>query len=206
MSVDRAYPVLVLAVALMSLPACSRGPRNFENENDRLRAQNLELRRSVESLEKTLTRRDAELATLRERLDGARPLAGVPAPALTTVELDRYSGPVDTDGDGRDEVMRLYLKTRDQHGRALPVEGVADVRLVLLGDEDQEPASLLGRAYEAEALRERYRNGFTGTHYTFELPLDAAPSGVSSVAARVRLTNAATGVAHEATGAYTVTR
>jgi len=206
MSVDRAYPVLVLAVALMSLPACSRGPRNFENENDRLRAENLELQRSVDALEQTLARRDAELATLREQVDGARPLAGVAAPALTTIELGRYSGPVDTDADGRDDVMRLYLKTQDQHGRTLPVEGVAEVKLVLLGDAEQEPASLVGRAYEAEALRERYRSGFTGTHYTFELPLDAAPAGVSSVAARVRLTNAATGVAHEATAAYTVTR
>ncbi len=201
----RAYPLIILTAALLTLPAC-RGPRNFTNENDRLREQNFVLQESVQSLEAALARKDAELTTVREQLDGARPLPGIAAPRLTTVALDRYCGPVDTDGDGRDDVVRLYLKTLDQHGRTLPIEGKAEAKLVLLGDGEDEPTTLVGKRYDAEQLRAHYRSGFTGTHYTFELPLDTAPTGSSTIAARVTLTDAATGVTHEAAGAYTIFR
>lgn len=189
------------------LVGCTRGPRNFHNENDRLRAENLQLQRAVEDLELALARKDDELGVMRQRLEGASPVPGAQTPALTTIELGRYSGPVDTDGDGRDDVVRLYLKTLDQHGRTLPVEGTASVALVLLGDGDEQPPSAIAdKAYDAQALRDSHRSGFTGTHYTFELPLNNAPDGVSSLAARVTLTDAATGAKHEAVEAYTVTR
>ncbi len=201
----RVIPVWLVLV-LCVVAGCSRGPRNFVNDNDRLRADNLELNRTVEQLQETLARRDSELEALRQRDEAAAPMPGVTPPSLAQLKLDRYSGPVDTDGDGADDVIRLYLKPMDQHGRVIPIEGAAKLTMVLLAD-GAEPATLLETTYDPAAMRAAYRSGFTGVHYTLELPLgEGLPAGESSVALRLTFTDAGTAADHAVTAAYSVTR
>jgi len=196
---------LFLAAACL-LPACSRGPRNFTNENDRLRAQNLELERSVAQLEDALARREGELDALRQQQEDARPLPGVTPPTLAQLKLDRYSGPVDTDEDGVDDLVRVYVKPLDQDGRVIPVVGVATLTLVAITD-DAEPVQLAQQRFDADAVRGAYRSGLAGTHYTLELALPAdASAGPSTLAVRLTFIDAATGAEHRVSAAYNVAR
>lgn len=197
---------LLLAAAFV-LPACSRGPRNFTNENDRLRAENMQLERTVEDLRDTLARRDGELGALRQQQEDAQPLPGVTPPTLAQLKLDRYSGPVDTDDDGVDDLVRVYLKPLDQDGRVIPIAGKATLTLVKVADGAE--TSLMERTeFDAEQVRAAYRTGLTGTHYTLESELgDTWPGpGPSMLTVSLLFVDAATGAEHRVSAAYNVAR
>lgn len=185
------------ALGLVVLAGCQIGPRNFENENDRLRAQNLALRQEVEALEDRLELRLGELETLRQQVNPAtQPGADVPqgeSPVLSRLEFDRLSGPVDEDGDEADDLIRVYLEPQDQRGRLLPVAGRAVVRAVTIPAEG-EPTLLAERVYEPEAFESAWRSGITGRHYTLELPLpEPLPEHAGDVTVKVTFTQANTG-------------
>jgi len=189
-----------LLVAALLLPGCGR--KSFKNANDELRAERQQLQQRVTELETQLEHRLGEIASLRARLDAdAAQLPGGEPPLLSTVKFDRYTGPVDTDGDGRDDVIRLYVRTLDQRGRMLPVAARAVVQMVRI-TPGTDPATYLERAWEPAEFDAAYRTGFTGTHYTLELPLDgAAPNELT-----VKLTlTAAAGETHTAEQAFRIT-
>src|SRR5690606_12922015 len=118
-----------LAVAALLLVGCAHG--GFENENDRLRAVNLRLQRELDRVQQQLDLRTDELAAVRQQLETEpMPVEGARPPQLSRIELDRYSGAVDVDGDGRDDVVRAYVRPLDGQGRFLPVSGKAVVQLV----------------------------------------------------------------------------
>ena len=155
----------------LTLAGCFGGPKNFENENDRLRAEVLELEREVDRLSDALDRRLGEIKSLRAKLDVPE---GVDPPILSRVALGRYTAPVDEDDDGRDDAIVAYLRTLDQHGRFLPVAAEATLAIAVIDADDDQAAILARRAFDREALDEAYRTGLTGTHYTLRLPLPAA--------------------------------
>ncbi len=189
---------LVLSVATMlavGAIGCS-GPRNFENENDRLRAENLELNRKVASLEEQLSLRRGEVETLRRQVEGrSRAIEGVDPPVLAKLEIGKFSGPIDTDGDGCDDLIRIYLRTLDQRGRMLPVAGRASVHAVVIHEESAgSPRTLARRDYNPDDWTRAYASNFTGTHYTLELPLDEpVPDDAGEVTVKVILTEGSTG-------------
>ena len=114
-------------------------------------------------------------------------------PRLVEVQLGRYSGPLDDDGDGRDDHVRLYVKTLDQRGRFLPVVGRGDIQVVLLADA--RPPEVIGQlGLGPEAFEAVYRSGFMGTHYLFDVPiLIELGNGQHQAAVKVAVTDAATG-------------
>ncbi|MEM8782235.1 MAG: hypothetical protein AAGE65_05190 [Planctomycetota bacterium] len=158
----------LLASGCLLLAGC--GPRNFTNDNDRLRRENLELTRQVEALEKRLNQRLGQIETLHARLGNPDHPAGAERPMPSGLSIDNYSGPIDTDRDGLDDVVRLYLLPTDQQGRMLPVSGTLTAALVHLPDTG-EPTVLRSQTLDPTALDEAYRDGFTGPYYHVELDL-----------------------------------
>ncbi len=181
----------VTAVCLLT-GGCASGPKNFVNDNDRLRRENLELDRKVQALETALERRDQQVRTLESRLSSSAADVDADLPVLSQVTLGRYSGPVDTDDDGRIDALRLYVQTRDAQGRFLVTAATVTVQIVAL-QADASPRVLAEKTFTAAAFDAAYRSGFMGTHHTLDVPLPAVerPSTLTAVLA---LTDAASGV------------
>lgn len=208
------WAVSLLLAVVFALPGCG-GPKNFLNDNDTLRRENLALQREVEKLNEQLRLRIAEVTALRDEArrvngtnaqpgaDGAASPEGSDPPVLAGVQIDRYSGPVDTDGDGIDDVVRIYVYPVDQKGRMLPVAGTLTVRLVSIPAEGA-PAVIAETTLPPDAFDAAYRTGFTGPFYRTELVLpDDCPD---TLAARVVLRQVGTSVAVSSQAGYRVQR
>ena len=159
---------LLLAPGFLLLASC--GTKNFTNDNDRLRRENLELTRQVQALEQQLNNRLGQIETLRGQLNAADTPAGVDRPTASGLTIDNYSGPIDVDRDGDDDVIRLYLIPTDQHGRMIPVAGTLTASLLHLPDSG-EPSVLHTQTLGPAELDDAYRDGFTGPYYRAEFDL-----------------------------------
>ncbi len=157
---------------LLTLIGTGCGPKNYLNDNDQLRRENMELARQIEALEVQLNQRLVQIESLREAAAGQPLPEGVDPPVVSGVEIDSYSGPIDTDRDGIDDVVRLYLLPTDQHGRMIPVAGTLTAALLEIPDEG-EPRVLVEVSLNPEQLDAAYRDGFTGPYYLCELPVPA---------------------------------
>jgi hypothetical protein len=201
----RCFRGIVLITALALLAGC--GTKNFLNDNDRLRRENLELRTQVDQLQKNIDLRLAQIQTLEQRVSPTtRPaIEGAHVPQAAALQLDRYTGAIDTNHDGVDDTVRIYLKPLDQEGRFIPVAGRAVAQVVAI--QPGEPPKLLAeKVFEPAEFNQAYRTGLTGTHYTLELPLPSPlPKGLKSATLKVTLTDAATGAQLVAEQAINIT-
>ncbi len=199
------WALLLLTLAAVLGAGCHKPMGNFLNENDELRRQNLLLEQKVTELEAALERRMQQVRAMENRLQRspAEGAAGADAeaadiPVLSEVRFGRYSGPLDTDDDGRVDALRLYVQTRDQMGRFLPTAATAGAQVVLV-DPDREPHVLGRRQWTVAEFHAAYRSGLMGTHYSLDLPLtdpdDAARNAGRTVTVSLMLTDAATGAA-----------
>ncbi len=162
-----------------------------------LRREKVELSGRIEQLEARAAARLAQIEQLEQQLhrgtieggDGAQ----ADLPRVVTIELGRYSGPLDSDEDGRDDLIRLYVQTLDQHGRFLPVAASAHVQAVWIR-ADQPPISVAGLALTRPQWDDAYRSSFMGTHYRIDLPLTPdRPAGDRTVTVRLSITDESTG-------------
>lgn len=188
---------LALALICAAVAGCSKSGR-ISHENDRLRRANLEMSRRIEQLERDIQLRHGELEAMRQQAGGARAVEGADLPQLSALKFDRYSGAIDTNGDGIDDRIRIYARPMDQQGRVLVVTGRAHVQAVVI-EPNREPRLLAERIFEPAEFDKTYRSGITGTHYTLELPLplsEASPPAprVTHVTVKMTFTEAATGV------------
>jgi hypothetical protein len=159
---------------------------------DELRQENVQLQREVARLNRQIEARLAELEAARAERGVTAPAESVPR--LESIALGGLSGFVPASADAR-ACIRLYVVTRDQHGRTLPVEGVAVVQAVRI-EPDAEPVTVAQHTWDADAFRAAYRSGFAGTHYTLELPVPDDAAGELTV--KVTVTDAATAAAFSA--------
>ncbi|MEM1211466.1 MAG: hypothetical protein AAGI68_04125 [Planctomycetota bacterium] len=180
--------LLVLIAA--SLPAClSAGPRNFENENDALREERQKLEQQLAETQAALTRRESQLRALQAKHAAPSGAATQPAnPQLATLRFAALSGPIDTNDDGADDTLRVYLQTLDDQGRFLPAFGVARLQAAWLRDE-QPPVLLVDTALNQSEFNAAYRDNFVGTHYTLsaDLPNPLSPK-LDALAVKATLT------------------
>lgn len=185
----------LLACGLASAAGCNSARIGGSTPPDQviadLRAENDALKREVEQLNVQIDARLAELEAVRRAQGTPAPTAD--APRLHQVQLAGLSGAADSDDDGRDDTIRLYVVTRDQHGRILPVEGAAVVQAVRI-EPERDADVVAQRAYDAAQFRGAYRSGLAGTHYTLELPLPDALDA-AELTVKVTVTDAATGMA-----------
>jgi len=181
---------MLLLLSVCVLPACaSRG--SAERENTRLRTEGLNRERYVDQLETALALREGELLALREQMEtSAQPTEGVDPPRVAGIVLGRYTGAMDSDGDGRYDALRAYVRPVDQSSRQIPAEGTARMRLIAT-PPDGDPRTLVDVTYSLEEFRASYRDGLTGSHYTLSADL---PRDVPTTATlHITLTDAATG-------------
>ena len=175
------------------------GPKNFLNENDTLRAENLKLKQEIEKLNAQLELRASEIKTLRAQTSDKQAIREAKPPILVKLNFERYSGALDTDNDNKDDLIRIYLHPLDQHGRVLPVAGRLKMQVVAI-QADAPPALLVERTYEPDEFDAAYRTSFMSYHYTIDLPLpESIDPEIKSVTVKAFLTEAVTGneLSHE---------
>ncbi|HVP72364.1 MAG TPA: hypothetical protein VMS30_01410 [Phycisphaerales bacterium] len=166
-----------LMILLASLWLCGCGVSNsvVATENDRLRAQVMELEKQV----KTLESRNSELQTQIEAQ--ARVPSSIPreiaenTPHVTGVSINRLSQARDSDGDGRLDSIILYLEPADGLGRFLQIVGSVSMHAAILPPNG--PAKTIGQKTLGPAeLRDAYRSAFTGQYYSLILPIEPPPA------------------------------
>jgi hypothetical protein len=190
---QRAARFLAVLPLLGAFAVTGCGPKNFENENDRLREENLKLQQQVDGLNEQMELRLGEIEALRAETAAERAIKDADPPVLAKIELERFTGAIDTDEDGRDDLIRVYLIPLDHQGRLFPVAARVKVQAVAIHD-DAPPALLATRTYEPDEFDSAYRANFTGYHYTLELNLpESLDPAVTSATVKVTLTEAVTG-------------
>lgn len=124
-------------------------------ERDTARAELAELRTKLAEL---TVARDAKLDP--EAADALPALSGVPVSPLSTARWV----------DQNHATLALVIEPRDGLGRFLQVTGTlrASVAALIPG---REPLPAGKTTVGPRILREAYRTGFMGTHYTIEIPL-----------------------------------
>jgi len=199
---------VLLTLAVFGAAGCRIGGdgKSFKNENDELRAENLKLSRAIDAFKDRVRLLGSELSTLRADRQGDAPLPGAIPPVLSALKFARYTGPIDTDDDGADDRVVLYIQPVDQLGRMRVVAGRLNVQAVSLKAQTP-PRVVADRTYEPREFDERWRTGLTGDHYSIDLDLPAGlPDDVQSVTVQLTLTEAGTGVVVEAQESFVLRR
>jgi hypothetical protein len=175
---------------------CQAGGATFLTEDDDIRRENLEMRRQAERSAEQIKLLTNQIKSLEQRVENRPRIAGVAAtevPRVTEVRFDRYSGLIDTNNDGVDDAVRIYLLTLDQQGRFMPAIGRVAVQVVAVQAEESVLV-IAQQTIEPDPFDQAYRSGITGSHYTLEFPLTAsAPDGVKQVTVTLDFTDADTG-------------
>ncbi len=181
-------PVPALAVAASFLCAGCSGRALVPNESDRLReelAAASDARDRAESRAKELESRLASMA--RERQGEIDPEVAAALPALASVTLSAKStarlAPADSaSAQGGTLSVALIVSPADGLSRFVQITGTLRLTVAALvaGAETVETTTLVTGP---KALRDAYRSGFLGTHYTVECTVpwrgDAPPRALS---------------------------
>ena len=168
--------------------------------------ENLKLAQEIDAFKGRVRLLDVELSTLREDRQGAAPLPGAIPPVLSALKFARYTGPIDTDDDGVDDRVVMYIQPVDQLDRMRVTAGRLNVQAVSLRAETP-PRVVADRTYEPREFDDRWRTGLTGDHYSIDLDLpDDLPADVQSVTVQLTLTEAGTGVVVEAQESFVLRR
>ena len=205
------WPRAVIAAGTLVLPcllaSCVPERVGGDREPDvvihELRREKFALTDEVDNLERRIDSRLAQIIELERRFaDGRVSVESVAVgdlPRLVELRFGRYSAAVDTDDDGRDDLIRLFVLTLDQKGRFLPVAGRADIQAVRI-EPDTTLSVVADLAMTVAEFDRAYRSSFMGTYYRLDLPLAADPAHARrSVTVKVSITDGATGstVSHE---------
>lgn len=197
-----------LAIALLAFscaaPGCRSKPKDFDNENDALRRQVDALESEVSTLRARNTELEAKFAELKDATrEGLERDVLEALPKCAGVEIDRYSGPTDSDGDGKIDAIDAYIRPFDGRRRFIQVAGRLTVEATLIpgpvGAPDVQPMPLGVRILSPIELREAYRASPMGTHYAVRLPLEPGtepPPG--TIILRAELLDPASGLSHKA--------
>lgn len=197
--------IVLAAIATPAVFSCfGCGAAEIAAENSRLRARLLD----VQAENERLARRNAELQVELQRTEGMAGASGdrpwrSAAPHAVELQIGRLSHTRDRQGDGVPTELIVYVQPLDGRGRFMPIVGELHATAV------HSPAAgepiVLGRVHlNADELRETYRSGITGTHYSIRMPLtlpdgaDAAWSLHRSALVSVSFTEAETGRTLEA--------
>jgi hypothetical protein len=204
----RNLAIVAATVTVLIAPGCR--DQRLSEENDRLRARVLDLETEI----RALRQRNEELAVAVERVadasDGLSADALAATPGLVELKIGRLSHSDDEDGDGIAETLVLYLNPRDGRSRFLQIVGTLSVHAAVL-PPDADAITIGRRTLDPIELRDAYRSGVTGTHYTVELPIESGngdneASLPNSAIVRVEFTDARTGAVHAAERAIPLVR
>lgn len=171
--------------------------------DDPARVQVQSLQRRVEALEGRNAELGAQLAALRAQIGSQVPEDVLAAtPRLVGVVLGGTSSVTPASGDPpAGAAAHVVVETRDGVGRFVQVAARVEVAVTLapaMGD----PRVLGRRSLTPAELRDSYRTGLMGTHYTIDVPLEL-PAGLAPgtpLAVTLELTDGWTGEPYRAAG------
>lgn len=178
----RSLPVAILSLAALVFAGC-RGTALKPTPADRLREQ-------VQSLEievDRLSMRNRELESALAEATMAAPKHSIdPEAAAAQAHLARI-------GIGSASVIRIavndpslatspgtltvYLEPMDGRGRFLQVTGRVSIQASMLV-EGGDPIRIGERSFSPGDVRDAWRSGFMGTHYTFEMPVEVPANAI----------------------------
>ncbi len=193
---------LVLAIALAAPLGC-QGRTLAPNAADGLRAELIERTRERDASRAKVAELETKVAELSvardakldpEAVEAMPALAGVALSSLSTARLI----------DPNHAALALVLEPRDGLGRFMQFTGTvrASVAVLIPG---RAPLPAGSTTIAPKTLRDAYRSGLMGTHYTIEIPLTwegAEPA--RSVSISVEFTDALTGKAYPCQGTIPV--
>jgi hypothetical protein len=156
-----------LVVLLALLAGCGK---KASRQNDLLRARVMDLESQVQQL--TNHNRELETALAQVENPPGEPPEEVLAatPHVVRVEIGRLSHALDEDGDGQVEALKIYVKPADGMGRFVQLAGWLSVHAADL-PSGAEAETLARITLDPTEVRQAYRSGFLGTHYSITLPL-----------------------------------
>ena len=141
--------------------------QSLEIEVDRLSMRNQELETALA---------EATAATSTRSID---PEAAAAQPHLVRIGIGSASGirleTCETGAATISGTLTVYLEPVDGRGRFLQVNGRASIQ-ASMPIEGGEPIRIGERSFSPIEVRDAWRSGFMGTHYTFEVPV-AVPAG-----------------------------
>jgi len=119
-------------------------------------------------------RKQAEIVQQLRNLEGNRGLDALIH--VDHIEIERFSGGYDDDGDGIDEGVRVHLRLFNQYGETMRATGSAQIKLLdLAGPSGQRDMGKVELG--PQRLSERWFGRFLTSHYTIDVPW---PAGVGS--------------------------
>lgn len=164
--------ILLTLLTAFGAPGCRVGG---PSKTDPLVIEVVSLRTKVAELE-------LENAELKNKVARASALAGqsaevgLAAPELASLEVDRYTGWLNSQPD-RDEILRVYITAADARRRAVQITGWLHVEA-----KSAESSVIAARTLTPSELRDAYQGGFMGPVYVVDLPAPR-PSGSAIVSA-----------------------
>jgi hypothetical protein len=190
--------IALLLFPVFIAPGCAPqrigGSTPVDQVIDTLRQDNQRLTQQAADQDHKLDLQRRQIDALQQQLVTTRPaLAGInPAdlPHLVGVKFDDMTGAV---AEPSGLVLRLYVQPFDQQGRFIVVLAEAKAQAVWL-QPGAAPVVLGEAVFHALEFDKAYRDLFTGTHYTLDLPLQSVPAGATEATLKLALTDAATGV------------
>ncbi len=77
--------------------------------------------------------------------------------------------------------LTVHLEPSDGRGRFLQVTGRVSIQ-ASMPVEGSDPIGIGEQSYSPGEVRDAWRSGFMGTHYTFEMPIEAPASAIAATA------------------------
>lgn len=196
-----------LAVLVVGNSGCA--PKLLKpNENDRLRAEVRDLTAKVDALTLQKVQLEQQMVALSKQASmqaGTDPAIAIVTPRVAQLRLGSASHYQDADGQATDGpesdrscLARVYVEPQDGLGRFLQIVGTVDLSVFVLQASGE--STLIGKAkFDLMAVRDAWRGGVMGSHYTFEIPLAATDWKCSGeVTAKMEFVDAITGRAFAA--------
>jgi hypothetical protein len=187
----RARFLLPLAGVAAFASGCSSGGNRIAAENDRLRAQAVDLEQQVRALTGRIAELESQLSLAAKEAGTVSEEVVAATPRLVTISIGRLSHAGDDNADGAFDRLTVYLEPEDGLGRFMQVVGTVSMHAAVLPAEG--PALTIGQAtIGPKALREAYRSAFGGPSYTLTLPINP-PAEAVQCTVRVVFKDAYTG-------------
>jgi len=168
--------LLITATLTLALAAGCSSSKRISSENDRLRAQTLDLQDENRSLTNKVQELQGQLKRATGETNVPRSVLAA-TPHVTSLSIDSLSHAIDTNDDGRPDSLTVYVAPSDGLGRLVQMVGVLSVHVALLPSNGD--AVTLGRiSLGPQELRDKYHSTWLGTHYTIAVPI-TIPGGVA---------------------------
>jgi hypothetical protein len=182
MTLLRMPPAMLVATVAVAA-GCTPHILLHENENDRLRARTVELEDQAAALQQRNGELEAELARDAATSGEASEEIQAASPHVVEIAVQRLSHARDTVGDGVADELIVYIRPADGRGRFIQLLGMLSINAAILpADAD---AVTIGRVQLSPLqVRDAYRSGITGTHYTVSMPIEIGPGGEDSCVVR----------------------